>query len=231
LGQAAGAIGNFVVSGFSATTRGTISFVFHFSLFLYSMFFFLMDGPAFLRTIRSYIPLAPEDTERLGDNFLSVTRAMLKGTLVIGILQGGLCGVGFAVAGIGSSVFWGTLMVILSIIPGIGTFLVWGPAVLYLLFSAKVMTGILLALWCALIAGSVDNFLRPVLVGRDTKIHELLILFGTLGGLFLFGVVGFIIGPVIAALFLTVWQIYAAVFREALPEAVQTDETDAGPNG
>ncbi|UCH83773.1 MAG: AI-2E family transporter [Candidatus Latescibacterota bacterium] len=218
LGQAATAIGEFLVSGFSATTRGTISFLFHFSLLLYSIFFFLIDGPALLKKIRSYIPLAPADKDRLADKFLSVTRATIKGTLVIGILQGGLAGVGFAVAGIGSSVFWGTIMVVLSIIPGIGTALVWVPASLYFIFTGKILIGVLLGLWCGLVVGSIDNFLRPVLVGRDTKMHELLILFGTLGGLFFFGVVGFIIGPVIAALFVTTWEIYAVVFREALPE-------------
>jgi predicted PurR-regulated permease PerM len=226
LGQTAGTIGNFLVNGFSATTKGTISFLFQFSLLLYSMFFFLMDGSSILKTILSYIPLAQSDKDRLVDKFLSVTRATIKGTLVIGILQGGLAGAGFAVAGIGASVFWGTVMVVMSIIPGIGTALVWVPAVLYFLFTGEVLTGVLLGLWCGLVVGSIDNFVRPVLVGRDTRMHELLILFGTLGGLFFFGVVGFIIGPVVAALFVTTWEIYAAVFREALPEAVQAE--DAG---
>jgi predicted PurR-regulated permease PerM len=180
------------------------------------MFFFLKDGGAILDKILSYIPLKSKDKERLTDKFVSVSRATIKGTLVIGIVQGGLAGAGFAVAGIDGAVFWGTVMAVLSVIPAVGVALVWVPAVVYLIATGHVMTGVLLGLYCGLIVGSADNVLRPLLVGKDVKMHELLILFGTLGGITLFGVVGFIIGPVIAAIFITVWDIYGTAFREAL---------------
>jgi predicted PurR-regulated permease PerM len=136
---------------------------------------------------------------------------------VIGIIQGALAGFAFWVAGIEGAALWGTIMTILSIIPGIGAALVWVPAVIVLYITGQYLTATLLAAWCAAVVGTVDNFLRPVLVGRDAKMPDLLILIGTLGGLFLFGLIGFIVGPIVCGLFLTVWDIYGTTFREVLP--------------
>jgi len=224
LATVAGNVGNFVVRGLSAVTSGTVTFLFQLFVFLYALFFFLMDGRALMRKILYYLPLSAEEEGRMVAKFSSVTRAMLKGTLVIGVIQGSLAGIGLAVAGVGGAVFWGSVMVVLSIIPGIGTALVWLPAAVYLLAAGKVLAGILLAAYCAVVVGSVDNLLRPRLVGRDTKIPDLMILLGTLGGIFLFGVVGFILGPVIAALFITVWDIYGNAFRYALVESSSSRE-------
>jgi predicted PurR-regulated permease PerM len=154
------------------------------------------------------------------EKFLSVTRATLKGSLVIGLVQGLLAGAAFAVAGIQGAAFWGTVMAVMSIIPAVGTGLVWVPAVIYLFVISRTAAAIALGLWCLVVVGTVDNFLRPALVGRDTKMPDLLVLVSTLGGLFYFGAVGFIIGPVVAALFLTVWEIYGRAFADFLPEVV-----------
>lgn len=215
-GEAVGAIGNFIVGGLSSATRGTINFLLHFFILLYAMFFFLSDGKAMLAKILSYIPLSDEDKDRLVGRFVSVTRATIKGTLVIGVVQGTLAGCAFAVAGVQGAVFWGTLMAVLSIIPGLGTAVVWVPTVIYLVAVGRTTTGVILALFCLLIVGSADNFLRPRLVGKDVKMHELFILFGTLGGVLFFGVLGFIVGPILAALFITIWDIYGAVSKESL---------------
>jgi predicted PurR-regulated permease PerM len=110
-------------------------------------------------------------------------------------------------------------MVVLSVIPAIGSALIWIPAVVYLAISGEVDWAIGVGLWCGLVAGSVDNFLRPALVGKDTKLPDLLVLVGTLGGIFLFGVVGFILGPIVVALFMAVWELYGDVFAEWLPPA------------
>ena len=147
---------------------------------------------------------------------LSVSRATIKGTLIIGIIQGALGGIGFAVAGIGSAVFWGALMAILSVLPGIGSALVWVPGVIYLLLTGNMVAGLLLAAWCAGVVGTIDNVLRPILVGRDTEMPDLLILLATLGGLGLFGATGLVLGPVLAALFMTVLAIYSRVFADYL---------------
>jgi len=135
-----------------------------------------------------------------------------------GILQGGLAGFAFWVVGIPSSVFWAAIMTVLSIIPGIGTALVWGPAAIILAASGHIAKGVGLAVFCAIVVGSIDNLLRPKLVGKDTQMHELMIFFGTLGGIVMFGVMGIIIGPIVAALFVTIWDIYGVVFADILPD-------------
>lgn len=217
-GELVAALTRILVNGVQAATMGTVHFIFMLFVLLYAMFFFLMDGHKFLEKMLYYIPLEDEDERRMLNRFTSVSRATLKGTAVIGVLQGGLSGIAFAVVGIPSAVFWGTVMTVLSIIPGIGTALVWGPAAIVLAAQGHWGGAIGLAVFCGLVVGSIDNFLRPKLVGKDTEMHDLLILFSTLGGIALFGFIGFILGPIIAALFVTVWEIYGVVFKDVLPE-------------
>jgi predicted PurR-regulated permease PerM len=217
VGQLAESIGSFAVRQLAAAGTKTVTFLFMLFVLLYAMFYFLMDGPRMLDRILHYMPLGPTEEEQLIERFGSVTRATIKGTLVIGAVQGTLAGLGFWVAGINLAVFWGTVMAVLSIIPGVGTALVWIPAVLYLASGGYYVAAIGLGLWCAVVVGTVDNVLRPWLVGRDTKMPDIMILVSTLGGLVLFGAVGIIIGPIIAALFITVWELYGEAFGEVLP--------------
>ena len=216
-GELAGTASQFLVTGLQAATMETMNFIFMVAILLYTMFFFLMDGHLLLEKILYYMPLTDEDEKRLLNRFTSVSRATIKGTAIIGIIQGGTSGIAFAVAGINSAVFWGTVMTVLSIIPGIGTALVWIPAAFWLAAKGLWIKAIGLSLFCGLLVGSVDNFLRPRLVGKDTKMHDLLILFSTLGGISMFGILGFIIGPIVAALFVTIWEIYGVVFKDVLP--------------
>jgi predicted PurR-regulated permease PerM len=217
-GELVATLTRILVNGVQAATMGTVHFIFMLFILLYAMFFFLMDGHKLLEKMLYYIPLEDEDEKRMLNRFTSVSRATLKGTAVIGVLQGGLSGIAFAVVGIPSAVFWGTVMTVLSIIPGIGTALVWGPAAVVLAAQGHWGGAIGLAVFCGLVVGSIDNFLRPKLVGKDTEMHDLLILFSTLGGIALFGFIGVILGPIIAALFVTVWEIYGVVFKDVLPE-------------
>ena len=219
MGELVGTISGFLINSLSSATLGTVNFLFMLFILLYCMFFFLMEGDKLLSKILYYLPLQDHDERRMLEKFTSVTRATLKGTAVVGILQGSLAGLAFWAVGIHSAVFWGAIMTVLSIIPGIGTTLVWGPAAIILTVGGHYLKAIGLALFCALVVGSLDNLLRPRLVGKDTQMHELLIFFGTLGGSALFGVLGIIIGPIVAALFMTVWEIYGAVFRDILPDA------------
>jgi predicted PurR-regulated permease PerM len=221
---------DFLVRRLRAATLGTANFLFMLFLMLYSMFFFLMDGDKLINKILYYLPLSDRDERRMLDKFTAVTRATLKGVAVIGILQGGLAGLAFAVVGIKSSVFWGTLMAVLSVIPGIGSALVWGPAVIILAATGSFIKAAALGAFCIAVVGSIDNLLRPVLVGKDTQMHELLILFGTLGGIVMFGIVGVVVGPIIAALFVTVWEIYGVAFKDMLPDVAKTaPEADEPP--
>jgi predicted PurR-regulated permease PerM len=182
------------------------------------MFFFLTGGPELLRAGLAYLPLTETDKQRMLGKFVSVTRATLKGTILIGAAQGLLGGLAFWAVGIDGAIFWGTVMTLLSIIPGVGGALVWVPATIILISMGEVWRGVGLALFCALVVGSVDNLLRPRLVGQDTQMHELLIFFSTLGGLMLFGAMGFILGPILAALFVTAWEMFGTTFRSALVE-------------
>ena len=217
-GEFLGQFGTELFNSFSAFTYSAAYDLFLFFVFCYSMFFFLKDGHAVMERITYYLPLNQSDQKRLLDRFLSVTRATLKGTLVIAVVQGTLAGVAFHVAGISSSVFWGTLMAVLSIMPLIGSPIIWFPAVIVLATSGEYLQATALFLFCSLIVGQVDNILRPILVGRDTQMHALFIFFGTLGGIGMFGVFGIIIGPVIAALFVTVWEIYGETFSDTLAD-------------
>ena len=217
-GELIGGLSSFIIDKFKAATIGTANMIVSVFIMLYCMFFFLIEGDSILKKILYYLPLEDHDERRLLDKFTSITRATLKGTLVIGILQGGLAGLAFAVLGIPSAVFWGTLMAVLSVIPSIGSAIIWFPTVIYLLVTGHIAKGVILFVFCAFVVGSMDNLLRPKLVGKDTEMHELMILFGTLGGIFMFGIVGMIIGPVVAGLFVTVWDIYGIEFKEVLPE-------------
>ena len=219
LAEFAGNTGNFLLNGLGAVTAGTATFFFQFFIMLYAMFFFLIDGDKALRKILYYMPLSHADEKLMLDKFVSVTLATVKGTLLIGGIQGALAGIAFAIVGIPSATFWGTIMAVLSIIPAVGASLVWIPAVIFLIATGDTAQGIGLGIWCALVVGTVDNFLRPSLVGKETKMSDLMVLLSTLGGLTLFGIVGFIIGPLIAALFLTVWEIYGVAFKDILPES------------
>jgi len=213
-GELVGALGGFLVSSLSDTTRGTATFVFQFFLFLYTLFFLLIDGPGLRDAILAHLPLSEDETGQMKDRFMSITRATVKGTLVIGLVQGTLAGLAFSVAGIPHALFWTAVMVVLSVLPVIGSALVWVPACVILMATGNLWTGVLLALFCALVVGSVDNVLRPRLVGRDTRMHDLVILFSTLGGIIAFGPIGFIIGPILAGLFQTSWDIFAMAYRE-----------------
>jgi predicted PurR-regulated permease PerM len=209
--------GVFLFNALSATTRATVLFVFHFAVLLYTMFFFLIGGPRLLQGAVAYLPLTDAEKQHMFERFVSVTRATLKGTVLIGMAQGTLGGLAFWAAGIEGPVFWGVVMTVLSIIPGIGGALVWVPAAIVLFAQGEVWRAVGLAAFCSLVIGSVDNLLRPQLVGRDTRMHELLIFFSTLGGLLLFGASGFIVGPILAALFLTVWEMIGRAFQYGEP--------------
>lgn len=218
LGEAGSQLGSAIVAWGSTAASQTMTFFLLVFVMLYATFFFLVGGREALQKVLYYSPLPPEDEERIVGRFLSVSRATVKGTLVVGVAQGTLGAIGFWVAGIGGAVFWGAVMTALSVIPSIGTALVWVPGVAYLFAIGQTWPAVGLLAWCSLIVASIDNLLRPILVGRDTKLPDVLVLISTLGGIALFGITGFVIGPIIASMFVTVWEIYGEAFRDVLPE-------------
>jgi predicted PurR-regulated permease PerM len=176
---------------------------------LYLLFFFLRDGHRLIAAIMYALPLGSEREHHLLEKFADVSRATIKGTLVVGLVQGTLGGLLFWILGLKAAVFWGVIMTLLSLLPAVGSALIWGPAAIILFATGQIVKGIILLAAGILVIGLVDNFLRPTLVGRDTQIPDYLILLATLGGLTVFGLSGFVIGPIIAALFLAVWDMFA----------------------
>ncbi|MGD2053601.1 MAG: AI-2E family transporter [Gammaproteobacteria bacterium] len=226
-GKIVGAISKWIVGGLSQATLGTANFLFMSFVFLYTMYFFQMDGNKLIRKILYYLPLNSDDENLMLEKFTSVTRATIKGTMLIGILQGGLAGGAFAVAGLDNAVFWGTVMAVLSIIPSVGSALVWIPAGIILIAHGDTVAGVGLLAFCGVVVGSLDNVLRPILVGKDTKMHELMIFFSTLGGIMMFGITGIFIGPLIASLFVTIWELYGLAFSDVLPEVHRSKASSA----
>jgi predicted PurR-regulated permease PerM len=185
-----------------------------FFLMLYILFFFLRDGNQLVAMLIRVLPLGDVRERQLLAKFAEVSLATIKGTLVVGIVQGAIGGALFWILGIPAPVFWGTVMAVFSVLPAVGPGLVWGPAAVILLVLGDIVKGIVLIAAGAIIIGLVDNVLRPILVGRDTQIPDYLVLLATLGGLAVFGISGFVIGPVIAAFFLVVWEMFAQEHAE-----------------
>jgi predicted PurR-regulated permease PerM len=217
IGNAVSAMSSVLVNAAAAAGRRTATFFLQLFIMLYALFFFLMGGGRILGRIRYYMPLDDEDENELIGRFVSVTRATLKGSLMIGGIQGLLAGLAFWATGIQGAAFWGTIVMVLSVIPGVGAPLVWVPAALWLFASGQTVAGIGLTIWCGVVVSSVDNVLRPRLVGNDAKMSDLMILLSTLGGISLFGAVGFVLGPIVGAVFVTIWEVYGRAFENVLP--------------
>jgi predicted PurR-regulated permease PerM len=180
-----------------------------FFLMLYILFFFLRDGPDLVRALVRAVPLGDRRQSRLLSKFVAVSRATIKGTLVVGIVQGTLGGLVFWAVGIPAPVVWGAVMTVFALVPAVGVGLVWGPAAVIMLALGEIVRGIVVLLVGIFVIGLIDNVLRPILVGRDTEMPDYLVLLATLGGLSTLGISGFVIGPVIAAFFLAVWEMFA----------------------
>ena len=181
-----------------------------FCIAMYLLFFLLRDGAAVAREIRAAIPLDPPIKARLLERFTTVIRATVKGNVLVAAAQGTLGGIAFWALGVHAPMLWGVVMAFLSLLPAVGAALIWVPVALYLLALGQVGKGIGLILFGVFVIGLIDNVLRPILVGKDTAMPDYVVLIATVGGLALFGLNGFVIGPVIVAMFLAAWQLLAA---------------------
>lgn len=199
-----------------AAYQGVTHFVFWVFIMFFTLFYFLIDGKKTLHALMSLSPLKNEHDALLIQKFISISRATLKGTLVIGAIQGLLGGLTFWIAGVPSPAIWGLVMILFSIIPMVGSTIVWFPAGIIMLLLGNIWQGIfILAVGLGFIS-VIDNVLRPKLVGQDTQMHPLLIFFATLGGISFFGLPGFIIGPIIVSLFMALSEIYSIEFQDQL---------------
>ncbi|MEM8558701.1 MAG: AI-2E family transporter [Bacteroidota bacterium] len=207
--------------------QGTVTVAVLFALMLYLLFFFLKDGDRLTTGLVRALPLGDERERRLFRKFADVSRATIKGTVVVGLVQGAIGAVLFAALEIPAPVLWGVVMALASLLPAVGPALVWLPAAILLAVGgAYVKAGIVVGVG-VLIIGMADNVLRPILVGRDTQMPDYLILLSTLGGLAVFGLSGIVAGPVIAALFLAVWEMFVEDYAESDDDAPGPDAAEA----
>ena len=191
--------------------QNTFQFVISLGVMLYLLFFLLRDGPVLSARVRQALPLTEEHKRHLFRKFIAVVRATVKGNIVVAITQGMLGGLIFWILGIKGALLWSVVMAFLSLLPAVGAGLIWGPVAIYFFLSGHVVEGVILTLYGILVIGLVDNVLRPILVGKDTRMPDYVILISTLGGMALFGINGFVIGPLIAALFMAVWDLFSSM--------------------
>jgi predicted PurR-regulated permease PerM len=217
----------------------TFGFTIQLGITLYLAFFLIRDGDEMVHEARRLLPLAPAHTLVLFEKFNTVILASIKGNLIIALVQGILGGLAFWVLGVTGTVLWAVLMAFLSLVPAVGASLVWLPVALYFLLSGAIWEGIGLIAYGILVIGLVDNLLRPVLVGKSTRLPDYVVMITTLGGMSVVGVNGFVIGPLIAAMFVAIWHLYGITLhdapadetpteREAMPES--TPLSDAHPD-
>lgn len=194
--------------------QDTMRFFISFVLMMYMLFFFFRDGSMIMSYILHAVPIERDYLGTFGSKFTAVVKATIKGNLVVAAVQGLLGGLMFWATGIQGPMLWGVVMAFLSLLPAVGASLVWGPVAIYLIATGAVLKGIVIIAIGAGVIGLVDNILRPILVGKSTKMPDYLILLSTLGGLSLFGITGFVAGPVIAALFIAIWALFANIKEE-----------------
>jgi predicted PurR-regulated permease PerM len=190
--------------------QNTFDLIVNLLIVLYLLFFLLRDGDDLSKRIKNAIPLHAAQQRDLLNRFTTVIRATVKGNVVVAVVQGALGGLIFWFLGVHAPVLWAVLMAFLSLLPAVGAGLVWLPVAIYFLVTGAIWQGVVLIVYGALVIGLVDNILRPILVGKDTKMPDYVVLISTLGGLAIFGLNGFVIGPVIAAMFMAAWDIFSA---------------------
>ncbi len=231
-GQLAGAAGRFLVATMRQLTQATALFLLNLFIAAYFFYYCLVDGEGLVDSFVGNLPLDQEGRDDLVNVSATVTRSVLKSMVVIGVVQGFLSGLAFWVVGINGFVFWGVIMGLLSVIPFIGPIIIWLPVAAFMVVSGEYWQAGYLAAWFWIVVASVDNVLRPRLVGSDTQMPDVLVLLTTIGGLFMFGAIGLIVGPLIGALLMGAWAVYCREFAEELaPSTASLPATNQSAQG
>lgn len=207
--SAGAAQGSQLIAGQALTIgQNTFDFLISFFVMLYLLYFLVRDGSALSKTMREAVPLAKPHTHYLLNKFTTVIRATVKGNVAVAIAQGAIGGIAFWLLGVQGALLWAVLMAFLSLLPAVGAALIWGPVAIYFLATGHFWQGGILIFVGVFVIGLVDNILRPVLVGKDTQMPDYIVLMSTIGGMAIFGINGFVVGPVIAALFMAAWSLF-----------------------
>ena len=202
--------GQFIASQALRMSQNTFKFLANLCIATYLAFFLIRDGEALARAARHALPLDANSKRVLFAQFTTVIRATVKGNLLVAAVQGALGGLAFWVLGVSGALLWAVLMAFLSLLPAIGAALVWLPVAIYFLVTGALWQGLALAAWGVLVIGLIDNLLRPILVGKDTRMPDYVVMITTLGGMAVFGINGFVLGPLVAAMFIAVWHLRTA---------------------
>lgn len=214
--EGAKGVGSFLLNAIKKTYQGASTFLFATFITFFALYYFFKDGDRMLRKMMNLCPLPNRQERVLVEDFVNISRATLKGSLVIAIVQGALLGLTFWATGVSSPAIWGLIAAVLSLIPLLGVVLVWLPVSIFLFFSGQWIPALIILIIGSTIISTVDNFLRPKLVENETSLHPMLVLLSTLGGLAVFGIMGFLIGPIIIVLFLSLLRIYQSDFQVEL---------------
>jgi len=198
----------FIASQTYSVGQNTFDFFANVFITLYLAFFLIRDGQATWQLAWQALPLAAQDKHALLSTVTTGVRATVKGNLLVAVIQGALGGLAFWALGVGGALLWAVLMAFMSLLPAVGAGLVWLPVALWLVLSGSLVKGMALVCYGVLVIGLVDNLLRPILIGRDTRLPDYIVLITTLGGMAVFGLNGFVLGPVIAVMFIAVWRIH-----------------------
>ncbi len=222
----------FIATHALGISHDTFDFVARLFITLYLAFFLIRDGEDVVSTVRTALPLAPRHKAELFEKFATVIRATIKGSLLVAAIQGALGGLAFWFLGVSGALLWAVVMAFLSLLPALGAALVWLPVATYQFIMGAVWQGIALVVWGVLVIGLVDNVLRPMLVGKDTRMPDYVVMITTLGGLAVLGINGLIVGPAIAAMFIAVWHIYVTAHPSSAagsdgPESTEVSKATA----
>ncbi|MCL5024202.1 MAG: AI-2E family transporter [Nitrospirae bacterium] len=204
-------VGKKLVEQLSSGFGNVLSMAANFVIMAFTIFFFLKDGPGFLRRIKSYLPFSEAHRDRLALQVKDMIVSTIYGGVIVAIIQGILGGAAFAILGVSSPIFWGTTMALMSFVPMLGTSVVWVPASIILLFEGAYAKGVVLILIGIFIISMVDNILKPLIIGGRTKMPTVIIFFTVLGGIRVFGLLGLVMGPLVFALFLSVIEIFRTI--------------------
>ncbi len=230
LAQSSSEIGQFLASQAVNIGQNTVDVLASTGVLLYVLFFLLRDGGQLAAMFYRAIPLEDEPKNHLLGKFAAVIKGTVKGNVAVAIVQGALGGIILWALGIQGVILWSVVMAFLSLLPAVGSGLIWGPIALYFLATGAIWQGVVLLAYGVCVIGMVDNVLRPVLVGKSTKMPDYVVLVSTIGGMSLFGLNGFVIGPMIAALFMAAWDLYVSPDRdrdEEVHEALENGELPA----
>jgi predicted PurR-regulated permease PerM len=207
-------IANYIFVNLKELTQNTLGLLVMLAIMFYTLFFFIRDGDKFLQSAIRFFSLGMGRERLLYERFILTVRSTLRVTLIIGGIQGMVGGILFLITDIEGALIWGLLMILMAVVPVVGCSIIWAPAGLLMLINGYIWEGVLILGVGVLVISMIDNVLRPILIGKDVEMHPLLIFLSTLGGIFVFGFSGFVIGPIITSMLLAVWDMYGEFVKD-----------------